>query len=235
MYFERMIRSQIERYNTRRAEAIRVRDESRVPHLRRSERPGPKTPIRIGVAGSGKYAQHHLKAFAAYEGVEFAALLTTGGPAAAETAAAFGFPAGFTDPDDFLALDVDCYLVVTAPGLPPDVAERGAHNEALRTRRCSSTTRGVFGAVMDLWDTPDRIRLHVISEDGRLELAAPRQGLIKARRAGTGPDRPYRRRFPRDVGSGSVLRRGRSGGTAARVPAATLQDSLGTMQPWSRS
>jgi len=352
MYFERMIRPQIERYNTQRTEAIRVRDESRVPHWRRSERSGAKTPIRIGVAGAGKYAQHHLKALTAYEGAEVAALLTTGGPAAAETAAAFGIPARFTDPEEFLAVDVDCYAVVVPPAAMVDVASRclatgrpvllekppgltvadteelirvadaagtwgmvglnrrfysivehglaaiaetglirGAvveipqrigskrRSEQLTAfdydnfyvrnsihgvdlircvlgdpRRVYSRTwpnqerdnqgaaytalleydKGVFGAVMDLWDTPDRTRLLVISESGRLELelSQPHRGWIDSSKGRYAipidrVDDEFRAGvWAQDLCFVEAVRAGR----LPRVPAATLQNSLGTMR-----
>jgi predicted dehydrogenase len=122
--FDRVVLPAAKDYEARRAEAIRLRDESRVPHWRRSERPGPKRPVRIGVAGAGQYAQHHLKALASYENVEVAALLTTGGPAAAETAAAFGVPQRLTDLDAFAALDVDCHLVVVSASAILDVSAR---------------------------------------------------------------------------------------------------------------
>ena len=91
-FHERVIMPRVQEYNARRAEAVRQRDAERVPHWRRSERPGPKERVRIGVAGAGQYAQHHLKALAAYENVEIAALLTRGGPSGPETAAAFSDP-----------------------------------------------------------------------------------------------------------------------------------------------
>ena len=123
-FFDRVVLPAAKDHQARRAEAIRLRDESRVPHWRRSERPGPKARVRIGVAGAGQYAQHHLKALASYENVEVAALLTTGGPAAAETQAAFGIPERFTEIDEFLGLDLDCYLVVVPPAAMVDVASR---------------------------------------------------------------------------------------------------------------
>ncbi len=124
MFFDKVVLPAAKDYNARRAEAVRVRDESRVPHWQRSERPGPKAPVRIGVAGAGQYAQHHLKALASYENVEVAALLTRGGPSGPETAAAFGIPQVLTDLDEFAALDVDAWLVVVSAAAVLDVSAR---------------------------------------------------------------------------------------------------------------
>jgi predicted dehydrogenase len=119
---QRVVMPRVREYNARRAEAIRERDESRVPHWQRSERTGPRERVRIGVAGAGQYAQHHLKALSSYENVEVAALLTRGGPSGPETAASFGIPTFLTDLDEFAALDVDCWLVVVSAAAVFDVS-----------------------------------------------------------------------------------------------------------------
>ena len=124
VFFDRVVLPAAKDYNARRAEAVRLRDEERVPHWQRSERPGPKAPVRIGVAGAGQYAQHHLKALASYENVEVAALLTRGGPSGPETAAAFGIPQVLTDLDEFAALDVDAWLVVVSAAAVLDVSAK---------------------------------------------------------------------------------------------------------------
>jgi len=124
LFFDRVVLPAARDYNARRAEAVRLRDEARVPHWRRSERPGAKARIRVGVAGAGQYAQHHLKALASYENVEVAALLTRGGPSGPETAAAFGVPAVLMDLDEFAALDVDCYLSIVSAAAIRDVSAR---------------------------------------------------------------------------------------------------------------
>jgi myo-inositol 2-dehydrogenase/D-chiro-inositol 1-dehydrogenase len=124
LFFDAVVLPAAKDYQARRAEAIRLRDESRVPHWTRSEPRGPKATIRVGVAGAGQYAQHHLKALTSYENVEVGALLTTGGPAAAETAATFGIPSRFDDIDAFLAQDLDCYVVAVPPSVMVEVGGR---------------------------------------------------------------------------------------------------------------
>src|SRR6266704_2661654 len=108
---ERVVMPYVRRYDEQRAAKEKRRAESRVPHWTRSERPGSKEPVRVGFVGAGQYAQHHLAALRSYEAVELAALLTTGGPAAAEVAPLFGGRT-FTAPDTFHAQKVDCYVAV---------------------------------------------------------------------------------------------------------------------------
>jgi hypothetical protein len=85
---------------------------------------------------------------------------------------------------------------------------------------------------MDLWDTPDRIRLHVMSEGGRLELELPRKGWIESKNGRYSiPIDPVDDDFrggmwAQDLCFVEAVRAGR----LPRVPAATLQDSLGTMR-----
>jgi predicted dehydrogenase len=349
-FHERVIMPRIKEYNARRAEAIRLRDESRVPHWQRSERPGPKAPVRIGLAGAGQYAQHHLKALTSYENVEVAAVLTRGGPSGPETAAAFGIPQVLTDLDELAALDVDCYLSVVSPAAMLDVGTRllatgrpvllekppgisVADTEALiRTADAAGTwgmvglnrrfysivehglaalgdlgairgavveipqritsdrqsgrltqfdydnfyvrnsihgvdliryvlgdplrvhsrtwpndefdnrgasysalleyPNGVVGSVVDLWDTPDQTRLHVIAEAGRLELEPPRKGWVESKKGRYAiPVDPVDEEFrtgiwAQDLAFVEGVRAGRPPGR----PAATLQDALGTMR-----
>ena len=349
-FHKRVILPRVQEHNARRAEAIRVRDEARVPHWQRSERPGPKAPVRIGVAGAGQYAQHHLKALAAYENVEVAALLTRGGPSGPETAAAFGIPRVLTDLDEFAALDVDCWLVVVSAAAvfdvsakllstgrpvllekPPGVsaadtesllhtaeaagtwgmvglnrrfysivehglaalgdlgAIRGAIVEVpqrITTDRQSGRLtqwdydnfyfrnsihgidliryvlgdparvhsrtwpnaefdnrgasyaalleygNGVFGEVLDLWDTPDNTRLTVIAEAGRIEIEPPRKGFVEGKKGRYAiPVDPVDEEFrtgiwAQDLHFVEAVRSGRPPG----LPAATLEDSIGTMR-----
>jgi predicted dehydrogenase len=99
--------------------------ETPLPCWTRSERPGPKPTVRVGFVGAGQYARQHLKALRSYEAVEIAALLTTGGPAAAKIAPKFGVERLFTDIDDFVAQqDLDCFVVVVPPRWMVEVASR---------------------------------------------------------------------------------------------------------------
>jgi predicted dehydrogenase len=94
--------------------------------------------------------------------------------------------------------------------------------------------KGVFGAVVDLWDTPDRTRLQVISEDGRLELelSQPHKGWIDSSKGRYAipidrVDDDFRAGiWAQDLCFVEAVRAGR----LPRVPAATLQNSLGTMR-----
>lgn len=348
--FDKVVLPAAKDYDARRAEAIRLRDESRVPHWRRSERPGPKEHVRIGVAGAGQYAQHHLKALASFENVQVAALLTRGGPSGAETAAAFGIPAVLTDLDEFAALDVDCCLVVVSAAAVFDVSARllatgkpvllekppgvtAAETEELaRTADAAGTwgmvglnrrfysivehglaalgdlgairgaiveipqritsdrqsgrltnwdydhfyvrnsihgvdliryvlgdpvrvhsrtwpnaefgnrgasyaalleyPNGVFGSVVDLWDTPDQTRLSVIAEGGRLDLEPPRKGRVGGKKGRYAiPVDPVDEDFrtgvwAQDLHFVEAVRSGRPPG----LPAATLHDAAGTMR-----
>ena len=109
----------------KKAAARARRREARVPRWARSEQPGPKRPVKVGVVGAGDYGRHHLRVLAGYEDVEVGALLTTGGPNAAEAAAAHDIGRLFTDPDEFLAQDdLDCYVVVVPMPAMAEVAER---------------------------------------------------------------------------------------------------------------
>jgi predicted dehydrogenase len=115
----------VRRHEQQQADKRRRWVEARVPHWTRSERPGPKRTVRVGFVGAGVYAQHHLEVLASYEAVETAALLTTGGPAAAETAARWRIPRVLADADAFLALDdLDCFVVVVPPAATVEVASR---------------------------------------------------------------------------------------------------------------
>jgi predicted dehydrogenase len=115
----------VRRFEQQRLEKERRRSESRVPHWSRSERPGPKQTVRIGFVGAGQYARHHLRVLASYEAVELAALLTTGGPAAAEIAPQFGIERLFSDLGAFLAQDdLDCFVVVVPPRVMVEVASQ---------------------------------------------------------------------------------------------------------------
>jgi myo-inositol 2-dehydrogenase/D-chiro-inositol 1-dehydrogenase len=105
----------------RRRAARERRIAERVPRWSRSERPGAKGPVRVGFVGAGDFARHHLEVLASYDAVEVAALLTTGGPRAAE----LGIERRFTDPDEFTAQpDLDCFVVVVPPRAVVDVASR---------------------------------------------------------------------------------------------------------------
>jgi predicted dehydrogenase len=128
MSLRHAIRSRLPGYEAKRQQAKREAQADRqaardaVQSWRRSERPGPKERVRIGFVGAGAYAQHHLKALASYEEVELEALLTTGGPAAAETAGRYGIATTHSDRDAFLAEDVDAYVVVVPPAAMVEVA-----------------------------------------------------------------------------------------------------------------
>jgi predicted dehydrogenase len=99
--------------------------EAPLPHWTRSERPGPQPTVRVGFVGAGQYARHHLKALRSYEAVEIAALLTTGGPAAAKIAPKYGVERLFTDIGEFVAQDdLDCFVVVVPPSVMVGVASR---------------------------------------------------------------------------------------------------------------
>src|SRR6266852_3800208 len=99
--------------------------ETPLPQWTRSERPGPKPTVRVGFVGAGRYARQHLKTLRSYEAVEIAALLTTGGPAAAKIAPKFGVERLFTDIDEFVAQDdLDCFIVVVPPLVMVEVASR---------------------------------------------------------------------------------------------------------------
>ena len=350
VFFDKVVLPAAKDYNARRAEAIRLRDESRVPHWQRSERPGPREHVRIGVAGAGQYAQHHLKALASFENVEVAALLTRGGPSGPETAAAFGIPTVLTDLDEFAALDVDCWLVVVSAAAvfdvsaillatgkpvllekPPGVSAteteelaRGADaagtwgmvglnrrhysivehglaalgdlgairgavvevpqritsdrqsgrlsdwdydhfyvrnsihgvdliryvlgdpvrvhsrtwpNSEFGNRGASFAAlleypNGVFGSVVDLWDTPDQTRLSVIAEAGRVDFEPPRKAWVGGRKGRYAiPVDPVDEEFrtgvwAQDLHFVEAVRSGRQPGR----PAATLQDAVGTMR-----
>jgi predicted dehydrogenase len=123
--FETVVMPSVRRYDLQRQEKERRRTEARVPHWSRSERPGSKQTVRVGFVGAGQYARHHLSALASYEAVEIAALLTTGGPAAAEIAPQFGIERLFSDLDAFLAQDdLDCFVVVVPPRVTVEVASQ---------------------------------------------------------------------------------------------------------------
>ncbi|MGE5272776.1 MAG: Gfo/Idh/MocA family protein [Verrucomicrobiota bacterium] len=349
-FHERVVMPRVREYNARRAEAVRQRDAERVPHWQRSARPGPKTRVRIGVAGAGQYAQHHLKALDAHDNVEIAALLTRGGPSGPETAAAFSVPTLLTDLDAFAALDVDAFLVVVSAAAVFDVSARllatgkpvllekppgvsAAETESLiRTAEAAGTWgmvglnrrfysivehglaalgdlgairgaivevpqritsdrrsgrltdwdydnfyvrnsihgvdliryvlgdplrvhsrtwpnadfgnrgasyaalleygNGVFGEVLDLWDTPDNTRLSVIAEAGRLELEPPRKGWVEGKKGRYAiPVDPVDDAFRTGIWAQDLhfVEAVRSGGPPG-LPAATLQDALGTMR-----
>jgi predicted dehydrogenase len=96
-----------------------------VPHWTRTERPGRKRAVRVGVVGAGSYARQHLKVLRSLDDVEVTALLTTGGPAAAKIGPKFGIERLFTDAGEFVAQDdLDCFVVVVPPRSMVEVASR---------------------------------------------------------------------------------------------------------------
>jgi predicted dehydrogenase len=91
---------------------------------------------------------------------------------------------------------------------------------------------GVFGSVVDLWDTPDQTRLSVIAEGGRIDFEPPRKAWVAGKKGRyTIPVDPVDEEFrtgvwAQDLHFVEAVRAGRPPGR----PAATLQDAVGTMQ-----
>jgi predicted dehydrogenase len=107
-----------------------MRRRGRAPYWERRQPPEPgRSRVRLGFVGAGRYAQNHLKALHALDGVELAALLTTGGPRAQKAAAEFGIGRVLQNADEFFALPgIDAYVVV----VPPEFI-KGLSLKALRT------------------------------------------------------------------------------------------------------
>jgi predicted dehydrogenase len=109
----------------KKAAARASRRAARVPRWARSEQPGPKRLVKVGMVGAGEYGRQHLRVLSSLDQVEIAALLTTGGPSAAEAASAHGIERVFSDAGEFLAQDdLDCFVVVVPMAAMADVAAR---------------------------------------------------------------------------------------------------------------
>lgn len=115
----------------RRAKALAKQEEKQrrrdtpphVPTWTRAEQAGEKKVVRVGVAGAGRYAPHHLEVLAAYEQVEIVSLLTSGAPRGARVAEQYGIGRHYTDLDAFSSdPDVDCFVIVVPPAAMVEVA-----------------------------------------------------------------------------------------------------------------
>jgi predicted dehydrogenase len=103
------------------------RDRARLPYWDRRELPGVERPrVKIGFVGAGRYAQYHLKVLSRLQGVELAALLTTGGPRAEAVAREYGIPRVLREPEAFFTLpELDAFVIVVPPEFMKDLALAG--------------------------------------------------------------------------------------------------------------
>jgi predicted dehydrogenase len=98
---------------------------SPVPSWDRAPGPAHDGTVRLGFVGAGQYARQHLKAIRSYPGVELAAMLTTGGPAAAKIGPKFGVGRLHDSLDAFVdSDDLDAFVVVVPPVAMVEVASR---------------------------------------------------------------------------------------------------------------
>jgi predicted dehydrogenase len=130
--------------------------------------------------------------------------------------------------------DVDMLRFVL--GDPIRVHSRAWPNEEFDNRAASFAAileygQGVTATILDLWDTPDEARFKVVAEGGAVRWEKMRQGWVEAKGGPLPiPVDPVDERFrtgiwAQDLHFIEAVRAGRR----PALPAATLEDALGTM------